>query len=133
MSAPIASEHSLRPSARERLGKIALAIAPVLKQVVLAGPPVVDLLLNDPAVPLPPTNFAADATLQLLSTAMVDRIGADLQKLGLVRTGRTPHGDKWQIGDDLSIELIQVRAEDDDPTASLARIRYASHAAIGRR
>jgi hypothetical protein len=100
---------------RERLAKIALAIAPVLKQVVLAGPPVIEMLITDPTVPQPTTSFAADATLQLLSTAMVDRIGADLKKLGFARTGRTPHGDKWQIGDELGIELIQVRTEDSDP------------------
>ena len=54
-----------------------------------AGPPVIDLLVNDPEVRGRRSHFAADSTLQLLSTSMVDRLGADLQKLGFSRTGRT--------------------------------------------
>jgi hypothetical protein len=101
--------------ARERLGIAVRAIEPILNRVVLAGPPVVDLLLNDPAVRTPRLSFAADAVLQLLSTSMVDRLGVDLQKLGFVRIGRTERADRWRIAEDVALELIQVRTDAADP------------------
>jgi hypothetical protein len=102
------------PPTRSRLVVIATAIEPVLNRVVLAGPPVIDLLLNDPAVCIPQLTYSADSILQLLSTSMVDRIGADLQKLGLTRVGRSANGDRWRVSDDASFDLIQVRADDGD-------------------
>ena len=103
----------MRP-VRERIAIAARAIAPILNRVVLAGPPVADLLLNDPTVRVPELNFAADCTLQLLSTSMVDRLGADLQKAGLARIGRAATADRWRITDDVSVDLVQVRADDGD-------------------
>jgi hypothetical protein len=100
---------------RVRLGLVATAIEPVLNRVVLAGPPVVDLLISDPAVRVPQLTFAADSVLQLLSTSMVDRLGVDLQKLGLTRVGRSANGDRWCVSDDTVFDLIQVRADDGDP------------------
>jgi len=99
----------------ERVGFAVRAIEPILNRVVLAGPPVVDLLMNDPAVRTPRLNFAADAVLQLLSTSMVDRLGVDLQKLGFVRIDRTERADRWRIADDLTLDLVQVRTDDADP------------------
>lgn len=99
---------------RTRLHLIAAAIEPILNRVVLAGPPLVELLVNDPAVRVPPLTFAADAVLQLLSTSMIDRLGSDLQKLGMTRVGRSANGDRWRISDDVSFDLIQVRADDGD-------------------
>jgi hypothetical protein len=93
----------------------ARAIEPILKQVVFAGPPVVDLLMNDPAIVRARLDFTADRTLQLFSTSMIDRLGLDLQKLGLTRVGRTDAGDRWQIGPDLAVDLVQVRTDDSDP------------------
>src|ERR1017187_7523658 len=55
-------------SMRERVGLVARAIEPILNRVVLVGPPVVDLLMTDPAVRVPDLSFVADCTLQLLST-----------------------------------------------------------------
>jgi hypothetical protein len=100
--------------ARARLSLIATAIEPILNRVVLAGPPVIELLLNDPAVRIPQLTFAADSILQLLSTSMVDRLGADLQKLGLTRVGRSANGDRWRVSEEASFDLIQVRADDGD-------------------
>lgn len=101
--------------ALERVAAAARAIEPILNRVVLAGPPVVDLLLNDPTVRTPQLNFAADAVLQLLSTSMVDRLGVDLQKLGFTRIGRTERADRWRIAGDIMVDLIQVRTDDADP------------------
>lgn len=103
-------------SARERLAAAALVIGPILNRVVLAGPPVVDLLLNDDALRAPSLSFAADSTLQLLSTSMVDRLGVDLQKLGLTRSDRGAHADRWRIADHVAVDLVQVRSEDSDPS-----------------
>jgi hypothetical protein len=105
---------SMRP-VRERIAIAACAIEPILNRVVLAGPPVIDLLLTDPAVRVPELSFAADSTLQLLSTSMVDRLGGDLQKLGLTRTGRAAMADRWRVTDDVAIDLVQVRSDDGDP------------------
>lgn len=104
-----------RLSARDRLADVARAIEPILNRVVLAGPPVVDLLLNDSTIRTPALSFAADHTLQLLSTSMVDRLGVDLQKLGLTRTGRGAHADRWRVSDQTSLDLVQVRSDDGDP------------------
>ena len=104
----------MRP-VRERIAIAARAIAPVLNRVVLAGPPVVDLLLTDLVLRLPELTFAADCTLQLLSTSMVDRLGGDLQKLGLTRIGRATTADRWRVTDDVAVDLVQVRTEDSDP------------------
>jgi hypothetical protein len=100
---------------RARLAVAVRAIEPILNRVVLAGPPVVELLLNDPAVRIPQLNFAADAVLQLLSTSMVDRLGVDLQKLGFARIGRTERADRWRVADDVTLDLIQVRTDAADP------------------
>jgi hypothetical protein len=101
--------------ARERLAVAVRAIEPILNRVVLAGPPVVDLLMNDPAIRTPELDFAADAMLQLLSTSMVDRLGVDLQKLGFTRIGRTERADRWRVADDVVLDLIQVRTDAADP------------------
>ena len=101
--------------ARARLAIAARAIEPILTRVVFAGPPVVDLLMNDPGVRTPQLNFAADSVLQLLSTSMVDRLGIDLQKLGFTRIGRTERADRWRVADDVTVDLIQVRTDDADP------------------
>ena len=115
---------SLTLSARDRVSLVARAIAPILNRVVLAGPPVIDLLLDDPGIRAPEFSFAADSTLQLLSTSMVDRLGADLQKLGFSRTGRSRRADRWGLPTGESIELIQVREEQDDP--ALLALEYAT-------
>jgi hypothetical protein len=100
---------------RERLSLVARAIEPILNRVVLVGPPVVDLLMTDQAVRVPELTFAADSCLQLLSTSMVDRLGGDLQRLGLSRIGRAVNADRWRVSDDVTIDLVQVRADDGDP------------------
>jgi hypothetical protein len=101
--------------ARERLNVAVRAIEPILNRVVLAGPPVIDLLMNDPAVRTPQLSFAADAVFQLLSASMVDRLGMDLQKLGFARIGRTERADRWRVADDVVLDLIQVRTDAADP------------------
>ena len=105
---------AIRPI-RERITIAARGIEPILNRVVLAGPPVVDLLLTDPAIRVPELTFAADSTLQLLSTSMVDRLGGDLQKLGATRIGRAASTDRWRVSDDVEVDLVQVRADDSDP------------------
>ena len=109
---------------RERVALVARAIQPILNRVVLAGPPVSDLLLDDPGVRTREFSFAADATLQLLSTSMVDRLGADLQKLGFSRTGRSGTADRWSLPSGTGVDLIQVREEQNEP-AELA-LEYAT-------
>jgi hypothetical protein len=100
---------------RERVRLTARAIEPILNRVVLAGPSVTALLMTDPAVHAPELTFVADSTLQFLSTSMIDRLGAELQKLGLARIGRAAAVDRWRAADDLTLDLVQVRADDGDP------------------
>lgn len=107
-----------------RVALVARVIEPILNRVVLAGPPVVDLLLDNPGIRVPAYSFATDSTLQLLSTSMVDRLGADLQKLGFNRTGRSRTADRWSLPSGESVELVQVREEQDDP--SLLALEYAT-------
>jgi hypothetical protein len=99
----------------ERLTIAAGAIEPILNRVVLVGPPVVTLLMNNSTLHTPDVTFAADSTLQLLSTSMIDRLGVELQKRGLSPVGRAGGADRWRVSDDVAIDLIQVRTDDGDP------------------
>jgi hypothetical protein len=114
---------SLLPT-RERVALVARAIEPILNRVVLAGPPVVELLTSSSLASLPELTFAADATLQLLSTSMVDRLGAELTKLGLTRTGHAGGEDRWRISDGLTFDLVQVHPDDQD--AAQVWLEYAT-------
>ncbi len=60
-------------------------------------------------------SFTEDATLQLLSSSMIDRLGLDLQKLGHTRAGRRPNGDRWQLSGGQAVDVIQIHSGDDDP------------------
>jgi hypothetical protein len=111
----IAAPRPRRLNARGRITAAARAIEPILNRVVLAGPPVVELLTNDPSMSGPLLSFTADQTLRLLATSMVDRLGGDLQKLGLTRTGRAGNSERWRVSDEVEIELMQVRSDDGDP------------------
>lgn len=109
---------------RERLAIAASAIEPILNRVVLAGPPVSALLMTDPTIHTPNVTFAADSTLQLLSTSMIDRLGVELQKRGLSRIGRSADTDRWRVSDDVTLDLIQVHSDEDDPDQ--AWLEYAT-------
>ncbi|HEY2850060.1 MAG TPA: hypothetical protein VGI97_09290 [Gemmatimonadaceae bacterium] len=111
MTAP---ESALPALADDRLARVAIAIEPVLNRVVLAGPPALELLLNDSTERHLRLNFAADSVFQLLSTSMVDRLGLDLQRAGFTRVGRTSHADRWH-GAELTLELIQVQTDGTTP------------------
>lgn len=100
---------------RERLSVAAGAIEAILNRVVVIGPPVVSLLITDPMVHVGDETFAADSTLQLLSTPMIDRLGVELQERGLSRIGRSSGAERWKVSDDVAIDLIQVPTNDDDP------------------
>jgi hypothetical protein len=102
-------------SVRERLAIAASAIEPILNRVVLVGPPVVALLMTDPTLHTPDVTFAADSTLQLLSTSMIDRLGIELQKRALSKTRRSADADRWRVSDDVTFDLIQVRSDESDP------------------
>jgi len=101
-------------SVGDRIAATARAIEPILNRVVFAGPPVIDLLATESGSRPLALVFASDSTLQLLATSMVDRLGVDLQKLGLIRTARTATSDRWRVSDELAVELVQVRADDGD-------------------
>jgi hypothetical protein len=103
------------PSVREGLLIAARGIEPILNRVVLVGPPVVELLTTDPAVRVPRLSFAADAVFQFLSTSMLDRLGAELQKLGGTRISHSANTDRWRTPTDVLLDVIQVRPEDGDP------------------
>jgi hypothetical protein len=100
---------------RERLAIAAGAIEPILNRVVLVGPPVVTLLMTDSTLHTPNVTFAADSTLQLLSTSMIDRLGVELEKRGLSRVGRADGADRWRVSEEVVFDLIQVHTDDDDP------------------
>jgi hypothetical protein len=114
-------------STREQLARVARAIEPVLNRVVLAGPPVIELLIADRGARSRLISFAADSTLHLLTTSMIDRIGLDLQKLGLSRIGRTASTDRWQVSVDVTFELIQVDADGAQPWLEYATLLTMPH------
>ena len=98
-----------------RVAQLAVSAAPILNRAVLAGPAALELLVNDPTARLPQLNFAADSVFQLLSTSMVDRLGADLQKVGFTRARRTENADRWQHDADVTVDLVQVQTDADTP------------------
>ena len=100
---------------RERLAIVASAIEPIINRVVLVGPPVASLLLTDSTLYTPDLTFAADSTLRLLTTSMIDRLGVELQKQGLSRIGRSADADRWRVTDEVTLDLVQVRTDDLDP------------------
>lgn len=100
---------------RERLAMVAGAIEPILNRVVLVGPPVVSLLITDFTLHTQDLTFAADSTLRLLTTSMIDRLGVELEKRGLSRIGRSADVDRWRVTDEVTLDLIQVRTDDNDP------------------
>ena len=119
----------------DRVAIVARAIEPILNRVVLGGPSVTQLLVDDPAVRVPDLTFTADATLQLLSTSMIDRLGADLQKAGLARTGRTENTDRWRTIDGIEFDLVQVRTDDaqsGEPWLEYATLLTIPHAVDDR-
>lgn len=100
-----------RVTPRERLLEVSLAIEPVLNRVVLAGPTVLDLLLDEAPLRGPRLSFGADATLRFLTTAMIDRLGVDLQRWGLARVDHSTDADRWQVSADVRFDLVQVRTD----------------------
>jgi hypothetical protein len=67
--------------------------------------------MTDPTLHTPDVTFAADSTLQLLSTSMIDRLGIELQKRTLSRISRSTDADRWRVSDDVTFDLIQVHTE----------------------
>lgn len=108
----------------ERMAATARAIEPILNRVVFSGPLLVELLKSDWPLQTPELRFSADSSLQLLSTSMVDRLAVDLQKLGHTRVGRRASGDRWQLANGPTFDLIQVKSDDSDPEQML--LEYAT-------
>lgn len=100
----------------ERLAAIATAIAPVLSRLVLTGPPVIDLLLNDPTVRAPRLSFAADSVFRFVTTSTPDRLRAELQKLGGTESGQSAGSAHWAMPNGTWLDLIQVRPDNGNPT-----------------
>ena len=120
MTAPPVAAGSTEPatltSNGDRVARAAQAIAPLLNRVVFTGRQVAQLLHTSPFASTP-GSFAADAVLRVLSTATLDRVAADVQRLGLARGQRTVAGDRWIVADGVTVEFIYIAGDDRDPGA----------------
>jgi hypothetical protein len=109
---------------RDRLAIAARAIEPLLNRVVFTGRQVAELLVTHPIAAVPRSSFASDSVLRVLSTASLDRVAVDLQRLGLRRGERTALGDRWAVDDGITLELTWVSGDESDPSAIW--LEYAS-------
>jgi hypothetical protein len=109
---------------RERLAIAARAIEPLLNRVVFTGRQVAELLATNPVVAMPRSTFASDVVLRVLSTASLDRVAVDLQRLGLRRGARTATSDRWSVGASVTLDLTYVSGDENDP--STIWLEYAS-------
>ena len=109
---------------RERLAIAARAIEPLLNRVVFTGRQVAELLATNPVVAMPRSTFASDAVLRVLSTASLDRVAVDLQRLGLRRVAHSATSDQWSVDTNVTLDLTYVAGDESDP--STIWLEYAS-------
>lgn len=93
--------------AAHRLQRAAAAIAPLLNRVVFSGREAADALVTDRTV-LVRRATPVSSRVHLLTSSTLDRIGADLQRLGLRRGPRLPAGDHWMVDDQTVLDLSYV-------------------------
>lgn len=111
-------------ASRDRIVIAARAIAPLLNRVVFTGRQVAPLLETSTLPAGPRTAFAGDAIVRVISTGALDRVAADLQRLGLARGARSATSDRWVVDDTVTLEITQAVEGGDDPAATW--LEYAS-------
>jgi hypothetical protein len=109
---------------RERLAIAARAIEPLLNRVVFTGRQVAELLATDPVTVAPRATFTSDAVLRVLSTASLDRVAVDLQRLGLRRVAHSATTDRWSVDANVTVEVTYVSGDESDPATIW--LEYAS-------
>ena len=109
-------------SGEHSLVDVAKAIGPLLNRVVFAGRAAAEVLRTETVV-LAPARHREDATLRVLTSYSVDRVGAELRALGLERVQRGPTADRWRVPGGPDFDLEQVSGDDDQP--GMPWIEYA--------
>jgi hypothetical protein len=102
-SRPLSNSHTIAAAAR--------AIEPLLNRVVFTGRQVADYLITASLATAPKSTVVGDAPLRLLCSASLDRVAADLSRLGLTRKARTVASERWVIADGPTIDLIHVSSD----------------------
>ena len=111
-------------SNRERVAQAARSIEPLLNRVVFTGRQVAQLLETSALPTGARASFAADTVVRVLSTATLDRVATEVQRMGLTRGPRTAKGDRWIVNDDVILEFTYIAGDEDDPAAIW--LEYAS-------
>ena len=123
---PLRGAIALAPllASRDRIAAAARAIAPLLNRVVFTGRQVAPYLETSPLSTGERATFADDAVVRVISTGALDRIAADLLRLGLVRGARSGTNERWKVDESLTLEFTQVSGLETDPGAIW--LEYAS-------
>jgi len=111
-------------ASRGRLATGARAIAPLLNRVVFTGRQVAPFLETAAVTSGDRASFAEDAVVRVISTGALDRVAADLLKLGLARGARTATSERWRVSEGVTLEFTQVADAEADPGALW--LEYAS-------
>ncbi len=113
---------------RELLSRAAQAVQPLLNRIVFTGGRVASLLATDDSPFVGRSTFRGDSVLRVLSSSTLDRIGADLQRLGFHRGARTASIDRWHLPSPpnahLALDVTHVAGDASDDMA--AWVEYAS-------
>lgn len=112
------------PSHGDVLSVVAAAVEPLLNRLVFSGRHVAQFLVTGPHRYSKQTAFAADGTVQALSEASLDRVAADLQRLGLVRGSRTATAEVWSVNSQVALEVVHVPPNAED--AATTWLQYAT-------
>jgi hypothetical protein len=99
---------------RELIKIAAGAIEPLLNRLVFSGRHVAGYLMNNAVGGASVSTFTRDDTVCVLSTASLDRVAADLQRLGLARGTRTAASEQWRVADRVTIDLMHVPGDEEN-------------------
>jgi hypothetical protein len=102
---------------RDLIQVAAGALEPLLNRIVFTGRHVAEYLTNDALAVRSRSSFTNGETLQLLSTSSLDRVAADLQRLGLTRTGRSATSEQWLVDDHVTLDITHVTGDGNDSLA----------------
>lgn len=100
---------------RDRIAIAARAIEPLLNRVVFTGRQVVPYLETSAVAAVARPTFAADSIVRVLSTGALDRLAADLRRLGLAHGARTATTDRWVVNENVTLDFTFVSEDESDP------------------